>query len=178
MRTSCGHLPVLRRRTWWDERVTDSLAPWPTSHAAAGVGEPRRVPGVLQAAAVVTWVVATGTAVLTLFLAAVILLVAAPIFEHFESGAGNPRWYVVSAALVVLALSAAADLVAFAVVRGHRWAHRTLIVLSVATALAGIMLASLVAPLVVTAAAVAVVVLLLQRDARAWFGGQQTQPAA
>ena len=145
-------------------------SPWPQS---AWVDLPARPPGVVQAAAVVTWIVATGTAVSTLFLAVGFLVVAGPVFDTFGPGSDNPRWWIVGAAGTVVALAAAADVVALFIHRGHRWARWVLIGLSVVAALGGLALAYCVAPLVVTAAAVAVVVLLLLPDARAWFRGPQ-----
>ena len=75
---------------------------------------------------------------------------------------------------VVLALSAAADVVAAFVLRGHRWAQWVLVGLSVVAALGGLMMAYYIVPLVVTVAAVAVVVLLLLPESRRWFGASQT----
>lgn len=51
---------------------------------------------------------------------------------------------------VVMTMSAAADLVAFFLFRGHRWARWALIALSLITALAGVMSAHYTAPLFVT----------------------------
>lgn len=135
--------------------------------------EPRR-PGVVSAAAVVTLVGATGTAASTLLLTVGLLWVAAPVLDAFDSGSGDPRWPVLGAAAVVLALSAAADVVAASVLRGHRWAPWVLVGLSVVAALGGLMMAYYIIPLVVTIAAVAVVVLLLLPESRRWFGASQT----
>lgn len=134
---------------------------------------PPKPPGVVYAAAVVTWVVATGTAALTLLLAAFLLWVAAPVFDSFDAGRDNPRWLVVGTAAVVLALTAAADVVAVFVLRGRRWAQWVLVGLSMVAAAGGVVSAYYIVPLVVTAAAVAVVVLLLLPDAQAWFRARQ-----
>ena len=123
----------------------------------------------MYAAAVVTWIGATGTAALTVFLTAAFLLVAGPVFDAFEGGPENPRWFAVGAAVVVVALSAAADVVAFFMLRGRRWARWVLVGLSTVAMVCGIMAAYYVAPLVLTAAAASVIVLLLLPDARAWF---------
>ena len=123
----------------------------------------------VYAAAVVTWVGATGTAVLTLVLSVGLLFVAAPLFDAFGSGPDNPRWYLAGAAGVVVVLSAAADVVAVFTLRGYRWAQWTLVGLSVVAAVGGVVSAYYIAPLALTAAALAVVVLLLLPDARAWF---------
>ncbi|MGE5719827.1 MAG: hypothetical protein ACM3XQ_08130 [Nocardioidaceae bacterium] len=135
--------------------------------------EPRR-PGVVSAAAVVTLVGATGTAASTLLLTVGLLWVAAPVLDAFDSGSGDPRWPVLGAAAVVLALSAAADVVAAFVLRGHSWAQWVLVGLSVVAALGGLMMAYYIVPLVVTIAAVAVVVLLLLPESRRWFRAGQT----
>ena len=137
-----------------------------------------RPPGVVYAAAVVTWVGATGTAALTLLLTVGLLWVAAPIFDTFASGPDNPRWYVIGAATIVLALSAAADVVAVYMLRGHDWARWVLVGLSVVAALGGVISAYYIGPLIVTAAAVVVVVLLLLPDARAWFRESHRRPRA
>jgi hypothetical protein len=132
-----------------------------------------RPPGVVYAAAVVTWIGATGTAALTAFLTAGVLLVAGPVFDAFEGGPENPQWFAVGAAVVVVALSAAADVVAFFMLRGRRWARWALVGLSTVAGVCGVMSAYYIAPLVVTAAAVAVIVLLLLPDARAWFRAER-----
>ncbi len=126
-----------------------------------------RRPGVVVAAAVVTWTVASSAAALTLCLGVLVLLLGGPVFEVFD--AQQLQGYVVVAALVVIALSAAADVLAYLVFRRHNWARWALVALSLASAVCGAMLGYYVAPLVITAAASAVVVLLFQPPARAWF---------
>lgn len=123
----------------------------------------------VYAAAVVTWVGATGTAALTLLLAMGLLWMAAPVFDAFDSGSGNPRSFVLAIAAVIVALSAAADVVGVFMFRGHRWARWVLIGLSVLAALGGLVSAYYVGPLLVTAAAASVVVLLLLPEARVWY---------
>jgi hypothetical protein len=130
--------------------------------------EPRRAPGVVYAAAVVTWVAAMTTAAFTLLLTVAVFWIAAPVFDAFESGLGNPRTFVVGAAVGVFVLSTSACVVAALVLRGYRWARWVLVGLSVLAALGGLFLAYYVGPLMVTAAAVAVVILLSTPDARAW----------
>lgn len=127
-----------------------------------------RPPGVVYAAAVVTWVAAMATAAITVLLTVAVLLVAAPVFEVFEPGLGNPRTYVVGTALAVCVLSVAACLVATFVLRGSRSARWALVGLSVVAAIGGLFASYYVAPLLVTAAAVAVLILLFMPDARAW----------
>lgn len=143
------------------------------AHPTPQVAGVERPPGVVYAAAVVTWISATGTAALTVFLTAALLLVAGPVFDAFESGLENPRWFAVGAALVVVTLSAAADVVASFMLHGRRWARWVLVGLSTVAAVCGAMSAYYIAPLVITAAAVAVVVLLLLSDAGAWFRGER-----
>jgi hypothetical protein len=153
---------------WWNRRVIDNSAqsrPGYQPPRAAGLARP---PGVVYAAAVVTWIAATGTAALTLLLTVGFLWTMTPVFDALD-GADNWRWYVVGAAGVVVALSAAADVVAVFLLRGGRWAQWVLVGLSMVAAVGGVMSGYYIAPLVVTAAAVAVVVLLLLPDARAWF---------
>jgi uncharacterized membrane protein YfcA len=107
------------------------------------------------------------TAAATFCLGVLVLLLGGPVFEVFD--AQHLPGYVVAAALVVIALSAAADVLAYLVLRRHGWARWALVALSLAAAVWGAMLGYYVAPLVITAAASAVVVLLLLRPARTWF---------
>lgn len=129
----------------------------------------RRPPGVVYGAAVVTWVAATLTAVLAALLAVALLTLLAPAFSAFGTGSGNPRWWVVGGALVVVVLAAVADLAAVCIVRGRRWARWLLMALSVVAIAGGIVSAYYIAPLVVAAAGIAVIVLLVLPDSRAWF---------
>jgi hypothetical protein len=119
------------------------------------------------AAAVVTWTAASITAAFALCFGVLALLLGGTVFDVFEGQ--NLQAYVVAAVVVVIALSAAADVLAYLVFRGRRWARWALVVLSVASAVCAAMLGYYVAPLVITAAALAVVVLLFLRPARAWF---------
>ena len=148
--------------------MTDFAEPGPWHLPPQMAGNPKP-PGVVYAAAVVTWVAATGTAAMTLLLTVGLLLIAGPIFDSFDSGPDNPRWFVLGAAVVVAGLSAAADVVAVFMLRGHRWARWVLVGLCVVAALGGAMSAFYIVPLLVTAAALAVVVLLFLPDAGAWF---------
>lgn len=149
--------------------MTDSPAHAVPGHQPTRLAGLQRPPGVVSAAAVVTWVGATMTAAFTLLLTVALLWVAAPIFDVFDSGPDNPRLWLVGTAAFIVALSVAADVIALLVLRGHRWAQWVLVGLSVVAALGGVVSAYYIAPLVVTAASVAVVVLLLLPDARAWF---------
>lgn len=124
-------------------------------------------PGVVVAAAVITWTAASISAAVTLCFGVLVLLFGGPVFDVF--GGQHLRGYVIAAALVAIVLSASADALAYWVFRGHRWARWTLVVLSVASAVGAAMLGYYVAPLVITAAALAVIVLLFLRPARAWF---------
>ena len=71
--------------------------------------------------------------------------------------------------IAVIAVSAAADVLALLVVRRHRWARWALVAFSVTSAVCGAMLGYYVAPLAITVAALAVIVLLFLRPARGWF---------
>ena len=114
------------------------------------------------AVAVVTWTTASITAAFSLCLGVLVLLFGDPVFDVFEGQ--NLQVYVVATIGVVIALSAAADVLAYRVFRGHRWARWALVVLSAASRLCAATLGYYVAPLVITAAASAVVVLLFLRD--------------
>ncbi|HSE10771.1 MAG TPA: hypothetical protein VLB29_19055 [Nocardioidaceae bacterium] len=115
----------------------------------------------------VTWTTAATTAAFTVCLAATALLFGGPLFDVFQGH--RLQWYVAGAALVVIALSAAAGGLATLVFRRRRWARWALVALSVVAAVGGAMLGYYVAPLAITAAALAVVVLLFLPPARAWF---------
>ena len=147
----------------------DALAALPTPSAAA---EAQRPPGAVLAAAVVTWVTASLTAAIAVCLGVIVLLFGGAVLDVFEFQYW--RAYVVGTVVVVVALSATAGLLAYKVARGTRWARWALVVLSIASALPASMLGYYVAPLLITAAALAVVVLLFVRPARAWFRSTRT----
>jgi hypothetical protein len=107
------------------------------------------------------------TAAFALCLGVLALVFGGPVFDVFEGQ--NLQAYVVAAVVVVIAFSAAADFLAYLVFRGKRWARWALVALSFASATCAAMLGYYVAPLVITAAALAVVMLLFLRAARAWF---------
>lgn len=121
----------------------------------------------MVAAAAVTWIAASTTAAFALCLGVLALVFGGPVFDVFEGQ--SLQAYVVAAIVGVVALSAAADLLAYLVFRGKRWARWGLVVLSVASAAGAAMLGYYVAPLVITAAGLAVVVLLFLGPSRAWF---------
>ncbi len=77
-------------------------------------------------------------------------------------------------------LAAGAIALAVLVLRGRGWARVTLIVLSVLTALAGLVLFLAVIPLLWTVGAAAVVVLLSLSSSRQWFAlrGYEGSPGA
>ncbi len=97
-------------------------------------------------AAVLTWVVATGTAVVTALLMVMTGLFLGPVLDAFDSGSGNPRLIAYGIGAAVLLLCALADLVAWWVYRGHRWARWLLITLSLVAAAGGVALGYLVRP--------------------------------
>jgi hypothetical protein len=130
----------------------------------------------VYAAVIVTWVGATSTAAITLLVTVALLWIAAPMFDMFGSGADNPRIWLIGFAAIVIVVSVLADVIALFVMRGHRWAQWLLVILSVVAALGGVMAGYYIAPLAVTAAAVAVAVLLLLPDAQTWFRGPSAEP--
>ena len=142
------------------EDVVAAFPPPPVAGSA-------RPPGAVLAAAVVTWTVASLTAAFTLCLGVLVLLLGGPVFDAFQGQ--HLQGYVVVAALVVIALSAAADVLAYLVFRGRRWARWALVALSAVLAVCAATLGYYVAPLAITAAAPAVIVLLFLRPARVWF---------
>ena len=119
------------------------------------------------AAVVVTWTAASIVGAFALCFGVLVLTFGDPVFDVFEGQ--NLEAYVVASTLVVIALSAAADVLAYLVFRGRGWARWALVVLSLASAVCAATLGYYVAPLVITAAALAVVVLLFLRPARTWF---------
>ena len=149
--------------------MTDSVPdnPWVIPHGDIGDAKP---PGVVQAAAILAWIGAGGTAALTVLMTAAWLWIAAPVFGAFDSGLGNPRWWLVGVATVAIALCAAAAVLALHVWRGERWAWWGLVVLSAMAAVGGVLAAYAVIPLLVAGLAIATFVLLLLTDSRAWAG--------
>lgn len=137
------------------------LVPWSQA-------QPARPPATVVTAVVLTWLTATGTAALTLFLTVGFLWVAGPVFEVFEGGVENPRWWIVGAAAIVLVISAAADAAALFVLRGRRWAGWTLVGLCLVAAIGGVLTAYYIAPILVSLVAMTVATLLLMPSARAW----------
>ncbi len=121
------------------------------------------------AASVITWVVETGTALLTLLLCVALLVVASPLFKTFEPGTGNPRWIPLEGTAIVWALAGAADVAAVLILRRSRWARWVPAGLSLVAGFLGLVGIYYVVPLAVTAAAVAVVVVLFTPTSRAWF---------
>lgn len=145
-----------------------TAAGWQPPPTVAG-----RVPGVVLAAAIVTWVASSVTAALVAFGTAILLAVAGAALEAFDGrSGGHPAWAFAAAAGAVVLVCVAADVTAFFVLRRHAWARWTLIALSVPAGLAGAAFGSYVAPLAVTAAALAVVVLLTRPEARRWCRGR------
>lgn len=95
----------------------------------------------------------------------------ATLLETFGSGTATSWGWVIGSVGVVLALSGAAAACAFQVLRARSWARWLLLALSSVTAVLGVLMFSLVVPLALAAAGIAVVVLLLVPEARSWFRG-------
>ena len=152
---------------WSNPPVTEfphqPLALPPRSGAAPSVPPPQ-----VYAAVVLTWIGATATAALTVFLSIGIFWVGANAFEAFDAGTANPRWWLSVSAVVVVMLCAIAALLAREVLLGHRWAWWGLVTLSLATALSGAMTSSLIVPILVAVFALAVLTLLMLPRSRAW----------
>lgn len=126
----------------------------PSDDAATSIQPPSAPdgpPGVVLAAAIVTWTAASITAALTFILSVLALLLGGPTFDAFQSR--DLQAYVAATALVVITLSVAADVLAYLVFRMHRWARWALIALSVISAACAAMLGYYLAPLLITAAA-------------------------
>lgn len=96
---------------WCNLPLTDSVPedPWAIQHGDIGAAKP---PGVVQAAAILTWIGATGTAAATVLMTVAWLWIAAPVFDAFDSGLNNPRWWLVGVAAATMALCAAAAFLA------------------------------------------------------------------
>src|SRR5690348_7840406 len=95
----------------------DALAAFPPPRVTG----PERPPGAVVAAAVATWTMASITAAGALGLGLPALLLGGPILDLFEGE--HLRLYVVGVVLVVIALAAAGDVLAYLVFRRHRWAR-------------------------------------------------------
>jgi len=154
---------------WSNQRVTDLAPPCPP------VGTPAsHLPGPVYAAVVVTWVASALTAGLTVLFTVAWLLLFHTVVEGFAGGSGNPQRWLITAAVVVVALSGVAALLARAVLRGSRRAYWGLLGLSLLAVVGGLFLVFFVLPLFLAAAAVAVIVLLLLPPSRSWARGPAT----
>lgn len=127
-----------------------------------------RPPRVVIAAAMCTWVAATGIAATTALLALGHLLAIAVLLAPFN-GPAELVWGVAGEGAAILSVCVGADLVALFVYRGQRWARWTLICLSACTVLGGLLAFQLIFPLALSLIAVAVIGLLLLPAADAWF---------
>lgn len=93
-----------------------------------------------------------------------------PLSDSFDPGSGDEaRWFVAGIGIGLIALSVAAGILALYVLRGRAWASWLLIALSSGAALVGGIFGYYILPLVVTAVALTVIVLLLMPTARGWF---------
>jgi hypothetical protein len=146
-------------------------------------GDPARRPGTVTAAAVITFVLA-GLALLGTLIGGVAVLASRDTVER--ELLNNPDFggdfnssdigaVVTAIALICLflaLLSVAAIVLAVLVLRGRGWARVTLIVLSVVTAIIGLVGITTFLPLVWTAGGIAVVVLLSLSTSGRWFALQ------
>jgi hypothetical protein len=140
--------------------------------------EPSGLPGPVHAAVVVTWVGSALTAAVTVVVTASWLLVFHGVFDEFSSGSGNPRGWLVGAAVVLVLLSALAAGLARGVARGQRWSYWGLLTLSVVATVGGGYLVFFVVPVFFAGFALATVILLLRPQSRAWAHGRQPVVAA
>lgn len=126
-------------------------------------------PAPVVAAAVITWLVATGAAVATALLGIGLVVLGAPLWETFGSGADNPAWWIGGFTAFVVALAVLADVAALLMFRGRSWARWVLAFLALCSTVLSLFAASYVLPLIITAASVVVIALILQAPTRAWF---------
>lgn len=143
-------------------------------------GDPSRRPGAVTAAAVITFVL-SGIALLISLIFAIGVLAARGAIERelltnpdvegaFDAADIGTVVTVLGLVCFFFALLSVAGIVLAALVlRGRGWARVTLIVLSVLTGLLGLLGITGVFPLIWTAGAVAVIVLLSLGQTRQWF---------
>jgi hypothetical protein len=146
--------------------VTESAQYFPLQQRSWAEGV--RPPKVVYAAVVITLATAVGTALLAIPLTVIALSIAGPIADSFGEGSSETRWYVMGTGGGLVALSMIAGTLALCVLSGRAWARWLLIGLSCLAAIIGVIFGSYILPLMVTAVAVAVIVLLLMPTARAW----------
>jgi hypothetical protein len=113
------------------------------------------------AAVGITWLCSTGTALVTAMLMLGALVFLEPLFDSFGSGGDDLRWFAYGGGAAVILVCAAADVVAWLLYRGRRWARWPLIALSLLATAGGIVLSYYVVPVVVSLTALTVIVLLL-----------------
>jgi hypothetical protein len=109
----------------------------------------------------ITWLCSTGTALVTALLMLGALVFLEPLFDSFGSGGDDMRWVTYGGGVAVILVCAAADVVAWQLYRGHRWARWLLIGLSLVAAAGGVVLSYYIVPVVVSLTALTVIVLLL-----------------
>jgi hypothetical protein len=118
---------------------------------------------------IITLAMSIGTVLVTVPTAFLALFVAGPLLDAFDTGSRDPRWLIAGATVGVVALSVMAGLLALLVLRRSRWARWLLVGVSTVAALVGGLLGYYIAPLLLTAAGLAVTALLLMPAAQAWF---------
>ncbi len=120
-------------------------------------------------AVLITCLTAATTALGTLLMTGGLLLLGYPLLDFFTvSDRVDILATLLGAASGAVALSALAVMAALKLLHGRPWARWVLAALCVVAALASAVLVSSVLPLVVTAAALAVLVLLLLPSTGAW----------
>lgn len=152
----------------------------PYGHGSAGYGaDPTRRPGAVTAAAVITFLL-SGLALVGFLIGGFAVLVSRgfveeellqdPSFPSLSPGQVGAAVTATGLLFFLFALLAVAAIVLAALVlRGRGWARVTLIVLSVLTAVLGLVGMAGGFPLLWTAGAIAVVVLLSLSTSREWF---------
>jgi hypothetical protein len=150
---------------------------WPPPGGPLSVGGLPTPPVTIQLAVALTWLGSVGTAGLTFLTTIVWLWLGHAVFDKFDGGTGNPRFWLVVGALVTIALSVVAVGVAWQVWRGREWACWALLGLCAVTVVAGAITAAGALPMIPAALAFAVAVCLLLPQSRAWFRERRTSLA-
>ncbi len=126
------------------------------------------VPGAVSAATVTTIATAGITGAAVLFAAIGYAVVGRTVLENFDGTGSIVAWFFAIVG-TVLGLCAAALVAGVGLILQRRWAWWALLVLAPVTAVLGVLASYHVLPLLVTAAASVVFVLLLLPSTRAWI---------